>query len=67
MHTQYDSKGKVKKSAEEMRREFDRHLESQIRVDGRPDWWTDDDDATASTFAAARAMGLKVPATGTGR
>lgn len=44
---------------EEKLREFERTLTSGQRSDGRPSWWTDDDDAGASSLAAAQALGLR--------
>lgn len=63
LHADYDAKGKVTKSAEQKRKEFDRMLapRTSIADGGVPSWWTDDDDATASAFMAARQAGFKIP------
>jgi hypothetical protein len=41
-------------------REFERTLVSGTRSDGRPAWFEDDEDAAASSIAAARALGVSV-------
>lgn len=67
MHPIYDSKGKVTKTVEQMRREFDRAMlpPTSIVDGGVPSWWGGDDAAASSSIAAARALGLKVPGLGT--
>lgn len=51
------------KSAEQKRKEFDRMLAPKVSIaeGGVPSFWKGDADAAASAFAAARALGVKVP------
>lgn len=65
LHDDYDAKGKVTKSAEQKRKEFDDMLEPRPRMpDGSyaPSWWKGADDAARGSLAMASAMGFRLPA-----
>lgn len=39
---------------------FEQALKGGVRTDGRPSWFSDDEEAAQSSIAAARALGLPV-------